>query len=150
MNDSPQHRRASTRWSNRHRPRLASPKASSPAPNTTNWLYRRHHGDDAAMHRNAANCGSATRGPAADRSARAGQTARRAAVDRPAGRAGRRTATAAIATNSTGLRTAKRQLRRWQDEYTFDYAGAMSAVSEFFRKRSSVNPCFPFSQGDVR
>ena len=30
------------------------------------------------------------------------------------------------------LRTAKRQLRRWQDEYTFDYADAMSAVSEFF------------------
>ena len=36
----------------------------------------------------------------------------------------------------TGLRTAKRQLRRWQDEYTFDYAGAMSAVSEFFRKQN--------------
>lgn len=32
----------------------------------------------------------------------------------------------------TGLRTANRQLRRWQDEYTFDYAEAMSAVSMFF------------------
>jgi hypothetical protein len=30
------------------------------------------------------------------------------------------------------LRAAKRQLRRWQDEHTFDYAGALSAVSEFF------------------
>ena len=30
------------------------------------------------------------------------------------------------------LRTAKRQLRRWQSEYTFDYADALSAVSEFF------------------
>ena len=27
---------------------------------------------------------------------------------------------------------AERQLRRWQDEYTFDYADALSAVSEFF------------------
>ena len=33
-----------------------------------------------------------------------------------------------------GLRTAKRQLRRWQEEYAFDYAGAMSALSEFFLK----------------
>ena len=32
----------------------------------------------------------------------------------------------------TSLRDAKRQLRRWQDEYTFDYADALSAVSEFF------------------
>ena len=32
----------------------------------------------------------------------------------------------------TSLRTAKRQLRCWQDEYTFDYADALSAVSEFF------------------
>jgi hypothetical protein len=32
----------------------------------------------------------------------------------------------------TSLRTAKRQLRRWQDEYTFDYADALSAISEFF------------------
>ena len=31
-----------------------------------------------------------------------------------------------------GLRKAKRQLRRWQDEYTFDYAEALRAVSEFF------------------
>ncbi len=30
------------------------------------------------------------------------------------------------------LREAKRQLRRWQDEYTFDYAEALGAVSEFF------------------
>ena len=30
------------------------------------------------------------------------------------------------------LRATKRQLRRWQDEYTFDYADALSAVSEFF------------------
>ena len=30
------------------------------------------------------------------------------------------------------LRRAKRQLRRWQDEYTFDYAEAMRAVSDFF------------------
>jgi len=33
-----------------------------------------------------------------------------------------------------GLRAAKRQLRRRQEEYAFDYAGAMSAVSEFFSK----------------
>jgi hypothetical protein len=31
-----------------------------------------------------------------------------------------------------GFRAAKRQLRRWQDEYAFDYAEAMSAVSGFF------------------
>ena len=31
-----------------------------------------------------------------------------------------------------GLRETKRQLRRWQDEYTFDYAEALRAVSEFF------------------
>ena len=31
------------------------------------------------------------------------------------------------------LRDAKRQLRRWQDEYTFDYADALSALSEFFQ-----------------
>ena len=30
------------------------------------------------------------------------------------------------------LRRSKRQLRRWQDEYTFDYAEALRAVSEFF------------------
>ena len=30
------------------------------------------------------------------------------------------------------LRAAKRQLRLWQDEYTFDYVGTLSAVSEFF------------------
>jgi hypothetical protein len=30
------------------------------------------------------------------------------------------------------LRKAKRQLHRWQDEYTFDYAEALRAVSEFF------------------
>lgn len=37
----------------------------------------------------------------------------------------------------TGLRAAKRQLRRWQDEYAFDYAGAMSAASDYFQK----SPC---------
>jgi hypothetical protein len=31
-----------------------------------------------------------------------------------------------------GFRIAKRQLRRWQEEYAFDYAEAMSAVSGFF------------------
>ena len=31
-----------------------------------------------------------------------------------------------------GLRATKRQLRRWQDEYTFDYAEALRAVSDFF------------------
>jgi len=30
------------------------------------------------------------------------------------------------------LREAKRQLRRWQDKYTFFYANALQAVSEFF------------------
>jgi len=30
------------------------------------------------------------------------------------------------------LRAAKRQLRRWQDEYTFNYAAALRDVSEFF------------------
>jgi hypothetical protein len=30
------------------------------------------------------------------------------------------------------LREAKRQLRRWQDEYTFDYAEAMREIEEFF------------------
>jgi hypothetical protein len=30
------------------------------------------------------------------------------------------------------LRKAKRQLRRWQKQYTFDYADALSALSEFF------------------
>jgi len=34
-----------------------------------------------------------------------------------------------------GLREAKRQLRRWQDEYTFFYANALQAVSEFFTNR---------------
>jgi len=34
-----------------------------------------------------------------------------------------------------GLRQAKRQLRRWQDEYTFDYAGALRAVSDYFANR---------------
>ena len=33
------------------------------------------------------------------------------------------------------LREAKRQLRCWQDEYTFDYAEALRAVSEFFAAR---------------
>ncbi len=33
-----------------------------------------------------------------------------------------------------GLRTAKRQLRRWQDEYTFNYAEALSMLSEFFSR----------------
>ncbi len=33
------------------------------------------------------------------------------------------------------LREAKRQLRRWQDEYTFDYAEALRAVSQFFANR---------------
>lgn len=37
-----------------------------------------------------------------------------------------------------GFRAAKRQLRRWQDEYTFDYAGAMSVVSEFFSRSARV------------
>ncbi len=32
----------------------------------------------------------------------------------------------------TSLRIAQRQLRRWQNEYTFDYGDALSAVSEFF------------------
>ena len=31
-----------------------------------------------------------------------------------------------------GLRRTKRQLRRWQDAYTFDYAEALQAVSEYF------------------
>ncbi len=31
-----------------------------------------------------------------------------------------------------GLRNAKRQLHRWQEQYTFDYAKALRAVSEFF------------------
>ena len=30
------------------------------------------------------------------------------------------------------LRAAKRQLRRWQDEYTFNYAEAINALSEHF------------------
>ena len=30
------------------------------------------------------------------------------------------------------LREAKRQLRDWQDQYTFDYAEALREVSEFF------------------
>lgn len=30
------------------------------------------------------------------------------------------------------LREAKRQLRRWQDEYTFNYADALNALSEYF------------------
>jgi len=30
------------------------------------------------------------------------------------------------------LREAKRQLGRWQDEYTFDYADALRDVSAFF------------------
>ena len=33
------------------------------------------------------------------------------------------------------LRKAKRRLRRWQDEYTFDYAEALQAVSAFFANR---------------
>ena len=33
------------------------------------------------------------------------------------------------------LREAKRQLRRWQDEYTFNYADALNALSEFFTVR---------------
>jgi len=35
-----------------------------------------------------------------------------------------------------GLRQAKRQLRRWQDEYTFNYAEALSAVSEYFAREA--------------
>ena len=35
-----------------------------------------------------------------------------------------------------GLRKAKRQLRRWQDEYTFDYAEALRAVSEYFARQA--------------
>ncbi len=31
------------------------------------------------------------------------------------------------------LKKAKRQLRRWQEEYTFNYAEALSAVTDFFR-----------------
>jgi hypothetical protein len=31
-----------------------------------------------------------------------------------------------------GLREAKRQLRRWQDEYSFKYAEALNALSEYF------------------
>ena len=31
-----------------------------------------------------------------------------------------------------GLRAAKRQLLRWQDEYTFDYAAALQALSQYF------------------
>ncbi len=38
----------------------------------------------------------------------------------------------------TGLRAAKRQLRRWQEEYVFDYAGALNALSEFFGKAREV------------
>ena len=34
-----------------------------------------------------------------------------------------------------GLREAKRQLRRWQDKYTFDYAETLRAVSDFFTNR---------------
>lgn len=34
--------------------------------------------------------------------------------------------------NLKNLSEAERQLRRWQEEYTFDYADALSAVSEFF------------------
>lgn len=30
------------------------------------------------------------------------------------------------------LRSAKRQLQRWQNDCTFDYAGALAAVEEFF------------------
>ena len=30
------------------------------------------------------------------------------------------------------LHAAKEQLRRWQEEYTFDYTDALSAVSEYF------------------
>jgi hypothetical protein len=33
------------------------------------------------------------------------------------------------------LRGAERQLRRWQDEYSFDYAEALRAFSEFFATR---------------
>ena len=35
-----------------------------------------------------------------------------------------------------GLREAKRQLRRWQEEYTFDYAEALRAISEFFANQT--------------
>ena len=31
-----------------------------------------------------------------------------------------------------GLRSAKRQLRRWQSDCDFDYAGALMKVEEFF------------------
>jgi len=37
----------------------------------------------------------------------------------------------------TGLRRAKRQLRRWQEEYIFHYAEAIKAVSEFFSQQES-------------
>jgi len=33
------------------------------------------------------------------------------------------------------LHKAKQQLRRWQDEYTFDYAEALQSVSAFFTNR---------------
>jgi len=36
----------------------------------------------------------------------------------------------------TSLRLAKRQVRRWQREYTFDYAEALRQVSEFFEQRA--------------
>ena len=34
----------------------------------------------------------------------------------------------------SSLTAARRQLRRWQDEYTFDYDKALSEVSKFFAK----------------
>ncbi len=37
-------------------------------------------------------------------------------------------------------RAAKRQLRKWQDEYTFNYADAMNALSEFFLASPSKVP----------
>ena len=46
------------------------------------------------------------------------------------------------------LCAAKRQLRRWQQEYTFDYADALSAVSTSLRTLS--NPRFFFPEGVPR
>jgi hypothetical protein len=35
----------------------------------------------------------------------------------------------------TSLRKAKRQLRRWQNDYSFNYADALNALSAFFSAR---------------
>jgi hypothetical protein len=34
-----------------------------------------------------------------------------------------------------GYRAAKRQIRQWQDVYTFNYAEALSALAAFFLRR---------------